>query len=148
MVKLLDQYGGQTFKLFTALRFAVVYGCLDMVSYLLNKHTYTLDIEYFLTKMFDERKVTLLSECLTHRKFHMSKLLLDHGADPAKPICESSGANPIMIEIFYGYLKDIAQYIRSGANVNFRSRVPKHKKMVSPFEASVLHTQQTFLEDM
>ena len=139
MVKLLDQYGSQSVKSFTALRRAVVYGRVDVVSYLLNKHTYTLDIEYLLTKMFDERKFTLLSECLIHRKSQMSKLLLDHGADPAKPMCESSCANPIMIAIFYGYLKDIAQYIRSGANVNFRSRVPKHKKMVSPFEASVLH---------
>ena len=67
----------------------------------------------------------------------MIKLLLDHGADPAKQMCSPTSVNAIMTAIAYGNLYVIAQYIRSGVNINLRSYDRSYGKVI-PFEASVL----------
>ena len=48
IVKLLDEYGSKSCKSFHALRLAVRSGSVNMVSYLLNKYSYPLNIEYIL----------------------------------------------------------------------------------------------------
>ena len=50
----------------------------------------------------------LLTEPLSECNAQMTKLLLDHGADPAKP-CSATSANGIMIAIRYGHLDITAQ---------------------------------------
>ena len=137
IVKLLEEYGSESCKSFYALRLAVIHRRVDVVSYLLNKYTYPLNIEY-LIKDYDESINTLLTEPYTGFTAQTTKLLLDHGADPAKQMCSAKSPNAIMTAIRYGRLDAIAQYIRSGVDINFRSWDSTYGK-VSPFEASVLH---------
>ena len=139
IVKLLDEYGSGICKSFTALRCALSRGCRDvtLVSYLLNKYTYPLNIEY-ITEGSTEHTSTLLTEYVTSFTPEIIKLLLDHGADPARPICSATGVNAIMAATYHNTpLEVIARYIRSGVSINFRSWAYKYEN-VSPFELSVL----------
>ena len=141
IVKLLDKYGSGICKSFTALRCALSRGRKDVISYLLNKYTYPLNIEY-ITEGSTEITSTLLTEYteyVTRFKLKIIKLLLDHGADPAKQMCSTTSGNVIMAATYhYENLKVIAQYIRSGVNINFRSWAYKYEN-VSPFELSILN---------
>ena len=47
--------------------------------------------------------------------------MLVHGADPAKQMCGATSVNAIMKAIGYGNLEVIAQYIRSGVDINLKS---------------------------
>ena len=145
MVTLLDKHGSQCCKLFNTLRHAVISGNVGVTSYLLNKYTYPLNVEY--TNESDqsgcEQGYTLLTELnSTHptnsNLLQISKLLLDHGADPAKPMCSATSPNANLIAIYYGHLDVLVQYIRSGVNINFRSYDYKYG-LVLPFETCVLH---------
>ena len=137
IMKLLDVHGSGICKSFTALRCALLNGCMDVISYLLNKYTYPLNIEY-ITESPTEITSTLLTECVTMFTPEIMKLLLDHGADPARPICSATGVNAIMAVTYHDTpLEVIARYIRSGVNINSRSWAYRHGN-VSPFELSVL----------
>ena len=141
IVKLLDERGSQICKSFTALRHAVIWGGVDVASYLLNNYNYHTNIEYIL-KIADKRggPYTLLSEPKRVFTAKITKLLLDHWADPAKPICAQTCRNAIMTAICCGHLKTIAQYIRSGVDINFRSYHGTYDATNSlPFETSVLY---------
>ena len=137
IVKLLDEYGTKSCKSFYALRCAIKYRSVDVVAYLLNKYTYPLNVEYII-QVCGASIFTLLTDIGTGITDQTIKLLLDHGADPAKQMCSAKRDNAIMIAIRYGHLYAIAQYIRSGVNINLRSWNSTYGK-VSPFEASVLH---------
>ena len=150
IVKLFDQHGSQTCKSFNALRCAVMYGSVDVTSYLLNKYTYPLNMEYI--NKSDQREYkqehTLLTELqlpvnhLTESNLlQITKLLLAHGADPVKEMCSATSSNAIMTAIQYGHLKILAHYIRSGVDINFRSNNGTYEKVL-PFEASVLRGNQ------
>ena len=139
IVKLLKKHGSKCCNSFNALRQAVIWGNVDMVSYLLNKYTYPLNIEY-LVKGDDDDIFTLLTEKVFKCATQITKLLLDHGADPAKRMCTWTCPNAIMTAIEHGHLEVIAQYIRSGVNINFKSWTREYGK-ISPLEASVLHDQ-------
>ena len=152
IVKLLDKHGSQSCKTFNTLRRAAILCKMDVVSYLLNKYRYPLNIEY--TKRADQCKCmkgyTLLTELnstlFTESKLHrITKLLLDHGADPAKPMCSATGANAIMTAIHHGHFDVIAQYARSGVNINCRSYDCTYGTVLT-FEASVLHGYNNIAE--
>ena len=137
IVKLLDEYGGQRCKSFAALRCALNFRSEAVLSYLLNKYTYPLNIEYCI---YDncENVYTVLTDPSTIFAVRITKLLLDHGADPAKQMCSPTSANAIMAATNdYRHLEVIAQYIRSGVDINFRSWAYEYEN-VSPFELSVL----------
>ena len=136
IVKLLDEYGSKSCKTFTALRIAVKLGCVDVASYLLNKYTYPLNIEYTI-KDSGKGVYTLLTEPVYEFSSQMTKLLLDHGANPAKQMCAPTSRNAIMTAIYYKNLEVIDQYIRSGVDINMKLWDSKYG-MVSPFQASVL----------
>ena len=138
IVKLLDEYGSECCKSFTALRCAVTMDQEDVVSFLLNKYSYPLNREYTLTKS-GKCATTLLKEPICHGLDVVTKLLLDHGADPAKPMCAANSANAIQEAIFYNDLQAMAHYIRGGVDINFRSWINIYGSVVSPFKASVLH---------
>ena len=142
IVKLLDEYGGQSSKSFTALRWGVIFGNVDVTSYLLNKYSYPLNMEYTKVSVSDHHEdtsiYTILTEPRVKNKIQITKLLLDHGADPTKKICSPTRTNAMMTAIVKGHLDVIAQYIRSGVSINFRS-YDNFCRNVLPFEASVLH---------
>ena len=118
---------------------AVRYDSVDVASYLLNKYTYPLNIEYVIKDSCNIRGPhTLLTELGQVFTAQITKLLLDHGADPAKPMCAATvRVNALMTAICYGKLEAIAQYIRSGVDDNFRSYDGENIKIL-PFEASIL----------
>ena len=153
IVKLLDEHGSQCCKSMNSLRYAARHGRVDVVSYLLSKHSYPLNMEYnkyvktHSNPSGFKQGFTLLTELeLTDsprspikwkEDFQIIRLLLDHGADPAKAMCAAKSTNAIMTAIHYQNMKIIAQYIRSGIDINFRSYDHSYQ-MVLPFEASVL----------
>ena len=141
IVKLLDEFGSQICKSFTALRHAVRWGNVEVVSYLLKKYTYPLNIEYTITSDQSEPIYTLLKESISflrrNRTAKITKILLDHGADPDKRMCATTSVNAIMTAICYGNLDVIAQYIRNGVDINFKSYFGSYENVL-PFEASVL----------
>ena len=142
MVILFEDYGSKTCELFTALRCAVITNSIDVASYLLNKYKYPLNVEYI--KELDQSEpiyYTLLTEPRYKFSSQMINLLLDHGADPAKQMCSPTSVNAIMTAIHIGNLNVIAQYIRWGVNINFRSYDDLYENVL-PFEASVLHGYQ------
>ena len=145
MVKLLDEYGSQSYRSFNALRCAVMYGKVDVVSYLLKTYTYPLNIEYrtdsYPSRVDRQRYILLTEDYLApvtpSMLFNMTKLLLDHGADPTKQMCGARSVSALISAIKYRNLKVIAQYIRSGVDINFRSYDRIYGKVL-PFEASVM----------
>ena len=146
IVKLLEERGSQSCKFFNALRCAVIFDSMDVVSYLLNKYTYRLNMEYIIID-YDQSRSTY--SLLTEPRFmgtrnlacdftaQIKQLLLDHGANPAKPMCSATSVNALMAANKFGNLKVIAQYIRSGVNINLRS-YDGIDRNVLPFEASVV----------
>ena len=139
---LLDERGSQSCKSLYALRCAVVEGHVSIVSYLLNKYTYPLNTEYF-TNYWDGFVFTVLTESLFVPTVEITKLLLDHGADPAKPMCSTTSPNAIMAGICcFASLDIIAQFIRNGVNINARSWNYRFKNVVSTFEASVMYGRE------
>ena len=148
IVKLLEERGSQSCQSFNALRCAVIYDSVDVVSYLLTKYTYRLNMEYkiinydqsrFIHTLFTEPKYMYMCTRNSAYDFtaQITQLLLDHGADPAKPMCSATSVNALMTAINLGNLKVIAQYIRSGVNINLRS-YDGIDRNVLPFEASIL----------
>ena len=147
MVKLLDERGSQSCQSFNALRCAVIYDSIDIVSYLFTKYTYRLNMEYIIVECDQSRSIyTLLTEprflyttkpqISSQLTAQITQLLLDHGADPAKQMCSATSVNAMMTAIRFGNLKAIAQYIRNGVNINLRSYDGIDRKVL-PFEASV-----------
>ena len=138
IVKLLDEYGSKICKSFHALRSAVQLGSVDVASYLLNTYSYPLNMEYNF-KNSCKSIHTLLTEPVFGFWAQITKLLLDHGADPAKQMCAATSSNAIMTAIKYDNLEVIAQYIRSGVDINLKSWDSEYGRVLSPFEASLLH---------
>ena len=145
IIKLLDEYGSPSYKSFEALRHAVIYGQVDVASFLLSRYPHPLNIEYIVEQLgqtrFSQRCTLLTDHYFTtlpdSNLLHITKLLLDHGADPAKQMCAARSVNALMTAIECRNLKVIAQYIRSGVDINFRSYDRTHGKVL-PFEASVM----------
>ena len=145
IVKSLDEYGSPSYKSFDALRRAVIHGKVARVSYLLKKYAYPLNIEYIIMKNGQniyKQGFTFLSDPLLYLHadsitFQIIKLLLDHGADPAKQSCASTSANALMTAIQYGNTKVTVLYIRSGLYINLKSYERRHGKVL-PFEAAVM----------
>ena len=131
LVKLLDEYGSQCCKSFAALRWAVKSGSEGVISYLLNKYTYPLNIEYII-EVASECMFTLLTDPFIWITPGIIKLLLDYGADPAKPICSSTRDNTITAAatIYNRPLEVIAEYIRRSGTYKYGN--------VSLFRLSIL----------
>ena len=147
VVKLLDEYGSKSCKSFYALRCAVTNGSVDVASYLLNKYSYKVNIEYIIKYSFSSLGIfTLLTEPSSESWAQITKLLLDHGADPAKQMCAPTSSNAIMTAIYYKNIEVLAQYIHSGVDINLKSWDSRYGKVLSPFEASLLHDSHYVLE--
>ena len=149
MIKLLEKHGSQNCKPFNALRNAVTYGSVDVTSYLLNNYNYPLNIKYTQELDPSGSVYTILTEPRIRPRREsaakITKLLLDHGADPAKQMCSRTSVNAVMSAIAVGNLDAIAQYIHSGVDVSFRSYDLSYG-MVLPFEASALRGHHDIAE--
>ena len=140
MVHLLEEHGSQSCKYFKALQIAVRFLNLDTVEYLLNNYTYPLNNEYMTSFSAIKTCLVLLTErCYNYNKdkVKITKLLLDHGADPNKKICNGKGTSALIEAIFQSHAAIIAMLIRNGVDINFRSYVRYHRCLL-PFEASIL----------
>ena len=136
ILKLLEEYGSEGSKSFMALIYAAISNSIDVASYLINKYTYPLNIEYRGSRRNSYIR-TILTEPRSVLSSRITKLLIDHGADPSKPMYSKTSVNAIMTAIAFGRLKVIAQYIRSGVDINLRSYDRIYLQTL-PFEASVL----------
>ena len=84
VVQLLEDYGNHNFKSMNALRYAVLDDSLEVVYYLLGKYMYPLNNEYAL-KIYDN---IVYRNILIEACDQVIDLLVDHGADPNRSICE------------------------------------------------------------
>ena len=135
MAELIEEYDSSSSyipKYFETLRYAVNNSSIDSVEYLLKKYTYSINLEYI-----GRYCGTLLTECYYAENItKIIKLLLDHGADPNKRICNGKVNNALTKAIGFYRLGIIALYIRNGVDINFRAH-PDDVGDVLPFELSV-----------
>ena len=138
IVHLLEEYGSQCCKYFEALQNAVRFSNLGSVEYLLNKYTYPLNDEYLANYLGIKTCIILLNEHYYENKVKITKLLLDHGADPNKKICNGKGTSALINATSQSHAAIIALFIRNGVDINFRSYMyDRMDDYVLPFEASI-----------
>ena len=130
VVKMLEQYGCQTVKSFTALRCAVLGNSTIVVKYLLSRYEYPLNQKYTCivtdsTNDIDSYPRPILTEsgasCV-----EISKLLMDHGADPYQSL--------VAVMVSFGKLELIALFIRRGVDVDY---LPFPGNKLLPFQYDV-----------
>ena len=137
LVQLLKEHDNQSFKSFKALQNAVSSSNLGTVEYLLSKYTYPINDEY-MAYYSGETCLVLLNESCSKDKVEITKLLLDHGADPNKKICNGKGSSVLIEATYRSHAAIIALFIRNGVDINFRS-YDRNNGYVLPFEASILN---------
>ena len=138
VVKLLEEHGCQLYKCDEALSYAVSYNSVDVVEYLLCNHKCSLNFQY--SENYDWKPwhphQTLLKAACQRISVKIIKLLLGHGADPNKKRSVDQCPSAINVAISGYHVEVIACLIRSGVNVNLRSKCP-HIDSLMPFEAAV-----------
>ena len=136
MVELLEEYDSSSScipKYFETLRRAVYSSSVDSVEYLLSRYTYSINVEYTDGRTCEN----LLSECYySGDSAKIIKLLLDHGADPNKKICNGKIDTALTLAIRFHRLDIVALYIRNGVDINFRAHLYDYGD-VTPFQLSV-----------
>ena len=138
LVQLLEEYGNPNFKSMNTLRHAVKHGSLEVVTYLLGKHNYPLNVEYArkCDDNIDYRNI--LIEACWYSTDGIIKVLLDHGADPNKSICNKKCSSAMITAIVHQHVEVVAQFIQRGVDINFKSYDQRYGNIL-PFEASVLY---------
>ena len=125
VLQLLEKYEQQMFQSIEALKCAVRRNSLKMVNYLLNKHTYPLNIEYrdtdtdIMGRAWHWTQTIITEACEPHKR-EMVTLLTEHGADPAKKSDDERYQSAIMIAIMGTYNELVAHFIRSGVSLDCR----------------------------
>ena len=138
--QLLEKHSALSFNSFNVLMKAI--DSQDVMEYLLNRYTYPLDIEYTTHNsnrgiIYQSDYRTILMEACYSNNAAVTKMLLDHGADPNKRMCEKKCFSVINIAINKCNVEMVAHLIRSGLDINSRSYHYVHG-YVLPFEAAVL----------
>ena len=134
VVQLLEEYGGENFKFTYALRHAMEHHSVKVVAYLLKKYNYPLNDEYFKEPYTICR--SLLSDASRLGLQKVVQLLLNHGADPYKKICDGEGFNFFTAIIIRGYAGVLAGLIRCGVDFNQKLH-GRQLGYISSFELSV-----------
>ena len=140
IVQMLADHGSQSCQSYSALLHAVRDCSVGVVEYLLKKYTYPLNVKYSFTDTVRCTWRTILTESCDENTTKITKLLLDHGADPNQRICKEAISSILLEAIQHRHEELIALYIRNGVDINFRS-LDYQYGMVLPFEASVLHNR-------
>ena len=140
IIQLLEKHGTQSFNSFDVFRSALHYP--EVTEYLLNEYTYPLNTEYTANDAniyvdYQSDYWTLLMEACYSNSVDVAKMLLDHGADPNKRMCQEKCFSAINIAIYQCNVEVVAHLIRSGLDINSRSYHYVHG-YVLPFEAAVL----------
>ena len=137
IIHLLEKHGAQSFNSLNVFIYAT--NIPDVIEYLLNKYTYPLNIEYTVkgARCGCFCYCTLLVNACYSNNVDVVKVLLDHGADPNKKMCEKKCFSVINIAIRQCNVKVVAHLIRSGLDVNSSSYHYLHGYLL-PFEAAVL----------
>ena len=138
IVQMLVEHDNQSCIFYFALLHAVRTSNVGVVEFLLNKYSYPLNVQYSITADHRRTCFTILTEPCYINTINITKLLLDHGADPNQRICMKKDSSILLEAIQHRHEEVIALYIRNGVDINFRS-LDYQYGMVSPFEASVLH---------
>ena len=141
MVELLDECSSSSLKYFRALRDAVRSSSVGNVEYLLSKYTYSINVDYLANLRTPRGRTTcgtLLTESCNKNKVKITKLLLDHGANPNKKICNGKVCSALIWAIWHSHEEIVALYIRNGVDINSRSYDGEYGNVL-PFEASILH---------
>ena len=138
IIQMLVEHGSQSCQSFAALVSAVRACSLNVVEYLLNKYSYPLNVTYSVTAHRWRSYHSLLTEYCYRNTIKITKLLLEHGADPNIKICVEKHSSVLFLAIKHKHEEVIALYIRNGVDVDYRSFDGQYG-MVLPFEASVLH---------
>ena len=139
ILQMLIEHGSQSCHSFNALRHTLMCGNVGVLEYLLNKYSYTLNVEYSTFNSPLTYSVPLAEPCCRNAT-KITKLLLDHGGDPNMRTCVNKGSSILLAAIKGRHTEVIALYIRNGVDINFRS-CSRYYGMVLPFEASVLHNR-------
>ena len=138
VVQLLEEYSNQNFKSMNALICAVRQGSLEVVDYLLSKHSYPINVEYARTSDDKIDYQNSLIEACRHSTYEMIEVLLDFGADPSKNICDKKCPTVLTTAIVNQHVVGVAQFIQSGVDINCRSYDQRYGNIL-PYEASVLY---------
>ena len=138
IVQMLVEHGSQSCHFFFALLHAVTSSNVGVIEYLLNKYSYPLNVNYCYTAHHCRTYFTILTEPCHRNTTKITKLLLDHGADPNQRICVDANSSILLDAIQHRHEEIIALYIRNGVYINYKSCDSKYG-LVLPFEASVLH---------
>ena len=138
IVQMIVDHGSQSCQSFNTLLHAVRVCSVSVLEYLLNKYTYPFNVKYRIQVPPFSPYRTLLTEPCHENTTKITKLLLDHGADPNMKICVEKNSSILLEAIQHRHEEVIALYIRNGVDINYRS-YDREYGMVSPFEASVLH---------
>ena len=145
VVWLLEEYGDQSFKSINALRLAVIHGSYEVVVYLLGKYKYPVNVEYALKCGDDIDYQNILTEACSQSTYAIVELLLDHGADPNKSICEKTCATALTTAIVHQQVDIVDQFIVWGVDVNHRSYDHPYDNVL-PFDASILYNNKCAAE--
>ena len=146
VVQLLEHYEQHSFQSIEALKCAVRMNSLKMVNYLLSKYKYPfINIEYKYPNQGWHTYHTIITEACTqfsttfmdYRTLEIVSLLLEHGADPAKQRFHSNYENAFQIAINNEYNELVAQFIRSGFDVDCKLHDFYLGDML-PFELAVI----------
>ena len=138
VVRLLEERGNQNFKSMNALRYAVLHSGLEVVKYLLCKYSYPLNVEYARISGDDIDYQNILIEACRYSSCQVIELLVDHGVEPNKSVCEEKCPTALTTAIAKNHMAVIARFIQCGADINCRS-YDKTYGHVYPFEAAVLY---------
>ena len=138
VVQLLEEYGNQNFKSMNALRHAVINDSYEVVEYLLCKYNYPLNVEYARRCGEKVDYQNILIEACKHNPVQVMELLLDHGANPNKSVCDKKCPSVLNTAIVYQNVDVVSQFIKWGVDINSRSYDPRYGNVL-PFEAAVLY---------
>ena len=136
IVQLLEEHGCDNFKYTYALRHAVERGSVEVVDYLLRKYNYPLNDDYIKEPYAICGCQNLLSDACRLGSQQMVQLLLGHGADPNKKICDGAGFTVVTTAIHRDTAGVLACLIRCGVDINQES-YDRLYGYVSHFEFSV-----------
>ena len=145
VVQLLEEYGNQDFKSINALRHAVIHDGFLVAKYLLGKYNYPLNVEYAKKSGDNFVYENILIEACSCSIAILMVLLIRHGADPNKSVCNEKCSTALTTAIANGHVSLIGRFIQNGIDINRRSYDVNYG-IVYPFETSVLYNNKCAAE--